>query len=380
MRKLSPWIVWIAAVLMGPLTPSSWAKSAWPFWDSYAARFINEDGRVIDPDRNAMTTSEGQSYALFFSLVANDRDSFQKILQWTDSNLAQGDLSKNLPAWSWGKTTDNQWGVLDPNSASDADLWIAYSLMQAGTLWKRTDYSAKGNSLLLLISQQEVAEIPRFGPMLLPGKHGFQKNDTWTMNPSYLPLPLLRAAGIANPAGPWKQMAHHLPDWLEQASPRGFAMDWVQCDATHCYPVSGPGDAAPPHGSYDAIRVYLWAGIAAKETPGNEQILKTFSPMLAYLKTHPLPPESVGANGDVLSTSAPMSFAAALVPFAYNSGEYAVTNQLRETVVSSISKTTGLLGSPARYYDQVLALFALGWHQRHYRFAPDGTLRVSWTM
>lgn len=375
MRK--HWI--LSLVLLGLLPSPASAKSAWPFWDRYAENFVKPDGRVVDPDRNAMTTSEGQSYALFFSLVANDQRSFQKILRWTEDNLAQGDLGQNLPAWSWGRNPDNQWSVLDANSASDSDLWIAYSLMQAGSLWKRPDYRSKGKSLLLHIAQEEVTNIPRIGPMLLPGKNGFQGLGQWTLNPSYLPLPLLCAASAADPGGPWKQMASNLPSWLEQVSPAGFAMDWVQCSITSCSAAIAPGTTTtPPRGSYDAIRVYLWAGLAEKNTPGNQKILTIFSPMLSYLKTHPLPPESVASNGDVLSATAPVSFAASLIPFAFNSGEYTVTNQLRKKVIESISASTGLLGNPARYYDQNLALFALGWQERHFRFASDGTLRVLW--
>jgi endoglucanase len=51
---------------------------------------------------------------------------------------------------------------------------------------------------------------------------------------------------------------------------------------------------------------------------------------------------------------------------------------LQQNVVAEISKTTGLLGNPPRYYDQNLALFALGWQEHRFWFAPDGTLRVQW--
>ena len=38
-----------------------------------STRFVSADGRVIDHTGGGVTTSEGQSYALFFALVANDR-------------------------------------------------------------------------------------------------------------------------------------------------------------------------------------------------------------------------------------------------------------------------------------------------------------------
>jgi endo-1,4-beta-D-glucanase Y len=61
----------LTVVLLGILlSPKANAASSWPFWDHYAAHFVSAQGRVIDPDQNAMTTSEGQSYAMFFSLIA----------------------------------------------------------------------------------------------------------------------------------------------------------------------------------------------------------------------------------------------------------------------------------------------------------------------
>jgi len=131
----------------------AFAAGHWPLYENYARHFVDLDGKVMDPDRNGMVTSEAQSYALFFSLVANDPKRFRTILHWTEANLARGDLSQNLPAWSWGKRPDNSWGVLDENSASDADLWVAYALLEAGRLWGNSAYSAQGKHLLSLIAR-----------------------------------------------------------------------------------------------------------------------------------------------------------------------------------------------------------------------------------
>ena len=62
----------------------------------------------------SITTSEGQSYALFFALLANDKASFDKLLEWTEVHLSEGDLSTRLPAWQWG-IKQNQGQILDSN-------------------------------------------------------------------------------------------------------------------------------------------------------------------------------------------------------------------------------------------------------------------------
>src|SRR5579884_3091583 len=110
------------------------AQKPWPLWSAYSSRFIDAQGRVIDPQGGDRTTSEGQSYAMFFALVENDRARFDKLLHWTQDNLAGGDLSARLPGWLWGKDKDGTWHLLDAGPASDSDAWIAYDLLEAGRL------------------------------------------------------------------------------------------------------------------------------------------------------------------------------------------------------------------------------------------------------
>ena len=73
-------------------------------WEQFKKDYISQEGRVIDPsDARKITTSEGQSYGMFFALAANDRAAFDNLLDWTQNNLAQGSLKEHLPAWLWGE-------------------------------------------------------------------------------------------------------------------------------------------------------------------------------------------------------------------------------------------------------------------------------------
>jgi len=370
----------LTAALLGLCCHLAAGASTWQMWDHYAAHFVSPEGRVIDPERNSMTTSEGQSYAMFFALVAGDKSSFDRIQTWTEENLAQGDLSRNLPAWSWGHKDDGSWGVLDQNSASDSDLWVAYSLIEAGELWAQPRYGKTGRAMLSLIAKHESAVLPQVGAVLLPGPEGFHPDsERWVLNPSYMPLPLLLAAKRADPQGPWNSMASALPGWLEQASPSGFAMDWVEyTDGKGFSAVPEPGSTSKSAGgSYDAIRVYLWAGLTAREAPGAATLLHLYAPMSNYVKAHLSPPEMVSPEG-TFSGTAPSGFCAAMMPFLSASGEKAAAAVQHRNVMAQIEPATGLLGDPPRYYDQNLALFALGWQEQRFQFAPDGTLRVQW--
>jgi endo-1,4-beta-D-glucanase Y len=372
--------VLIAMLMFLPIWSRAFAQGNWPLFENYARHFVDPQGKVMDPDRNGMVTSEAQSYALFFSLVANDPNRFREILDWTQKNLAQGDLSQHLPAWSWGKKPDNSWGILDGNSASDADLWVAYSLLEAGRLWGNSAYSVRGKQMLSLIARYEVVNVPLIGMVMIPGRTGFVLgHETWILNPAYLPMPLLLGAGREDPAGPWTGMAAHLPMWFESTTVYGFAMDWVKCGASGCSPAKGPDDrSSPALGSYDAIRVYLWAGMMPKDMTGAAKLLSILSPMSTYVRQHGGPPQSVGPNGTVISPDAPVGFVAAVIPFMQSAGSPADSAQLQRTVQSYFSSSTGLFGSPPKYYDQNLALFGLGWRERRFWFRPDGSLGVQW--
>ena len=190
------------------------AAQQWrPLWNSYVASFMDEQVRVIDRDDSDRTTSEGQAYAMFFALVANDRARFDRLLSWTERNLASGDLSAHLPAWLWGRDRDDRWGVLDANSASDADLWMAYTLLEAGEAWKEPAlYAARREPRGANRAEEEVVRMPGLGTVLLPGPTGFSDGESVRLNPSYMPLQLAIGLGDLHPTGPWGEIAARIPD------------------------------------------------------------------------------------------------------------------------------------------------------------------------
>ena len=120
------------------------AAQNWPLWETWASRYVQDDGRMLDSGMNPdHSTSEGQSYGMFFALVSNDPARFSLLWKWTAANMLGSDLANRLPGWLWGKGKDGQWQLQDANSASDADLWIVYALLEASRLWQRPDYRKK---------------------------------------------------------------------------------------------------------------------------------------------------------------------------------------------------------------------------------------------
>lgn len=370
-------IIWITTGLVFfSTTPAAVTPPDWPLWNRYAQRFLESSGRIIDFDRENSTTSEGQAYALFFALVANDRQHFEQILRWTENNLANGNLSKTLPGWHWGKSRE-QWTVLDPNSASDADLWMAYTLVQAGRLWHREDFVAAGSRLADLIAAQEVVHLPQFGPFLLPGKDGFLNRGTYSLNPSYLPLQVVLGLSSSFPEGPWGEIAERLPSFLKASARNGFVLDWISYRPEDGFG-NQPITIADPAASYDAIRVYLWAGMLAPETPHRQPAVNALLGMRDYLRVHTYPPAVVTGQGVVREPKSSVGFSAAVLPFLHATGDQAVESMNRQRLDQELDAGTGLYGKPPKYYDQNLAMFATGWLEERFHFDERGYLHVKW--
>lgn len=372
MRTPIPTVV--AALL---LASSVQAKTTWPLWESYTNYFLQVDGRIVDHDANDRTTSEAQAYALFFSLVANDRARFDRILSWTNQNLTQGDLSAHLPAWQWEKGR-GAWRESDKNSAADADVWLAYTLLEAGRLWNDARLVEDGQALAARILAEEVADIPRFGPMLLPGSFGFTNTDgSFELNPSYVPVQLLLGLEDALRDRAWRNIAANVPKLLRGSSPSGFTLDWVAFgakDGFSFYPLPAP----EPLSSYDAIRVYLWAGMLDPASPFRGETLSALSGMARYMGGHRVPPAEVQPDGKIRNANGSVGFSAALLPFLSANNLKSVFEQQVKRMQLEKSGKTGLFGSPPRYYDQNLALFGTGWCEGRFKFERDGTLKVSW--
>ena len=351
---------WIA------LRPAA-AACAWPAWQAFKTDFISADGRVIDHARaQAITTSEGQAYAMLFALVANDPGSFARLLGWTQNNLAGGSLSRDLPAWQWGQTADGRWQVLDTNDAGDADLWLSYDLLEAGRLWHIPSYVTLGTDLLRRMAARSVTNIPGLGVMLLPGSHGFSNADGWRLNPSYLPPQL--TARLVDVAPVWAKLAENTTRLLLQSSPSGFAPDWIDWNSRNGWAVD---DETGPTGSYGALRVYLWIGMLADDAPDRAKLQAHFRPMAELVTLLGYVPQRINTIDGQPSGVGPPGFSAALLPFLAATGQRAALATQRQRLVAD---------PPAKdaYYDQVLALFGEGWDRGFYRFDRTGRLLPAW--
>ena len=149
-------------------------------YELYKKNFVSNDGRVIDYDRNNVTTSEGQSYMLLRSLIMNDRVNFGLVYKWTKDNLQRQD---KLFSWLWGKDKNGQYTTLDENSASDADIDIAFALLLAYEKWGEYQYLEEAKPIIISIWYNETKTIGDY-LTLMPGVKQ-TKDEKIKINPSY---------------------------------------------------------------------------------------------------------------------------------------------------------------------------------------------------
>lgn len=341
----------------------------WPLWVAFRNTYITADARVQDHEQpNKPTVSEGQAYALFFALVAGDRQQFANLLEWTRNNLARGDLHRFNPGWHWGRSTSGQWELLDGNPASDADLWLAYTLLEAGRLWHNEGYTRQGQSLAARVLRDASAVLPGLGRSLLPAPSGFQLGpDRWRLNPSYAPVPLLRRLSVLTGQSQWEEMVEPTLRLMVETAPHGVSPEWAIWDA-HGWQADLQTEGL---GSYNAIRTYLWTGLS-RDDPAFERLALAFLPWLHWVGRHGHTPEAVdattGFQQDRTPRQGPPGFDVAALVLADSLGFTDLKRRLQARTTASLSQ-----GSPG-YYSHALALFGLGWLEGRYRFTAQGAL------
>jgi endoglucanase len=261
-------------------------------WRAYEASFMSADGRAIDRRGGHISTSEGQAYAMLRALWVDDADGFAKVWRWTNDNLQGGDAER-LPAWKWGKT-DEKWGVLDPEPASDADQLIAWALLGAADRWGREDLRAQGESLIRRIWEEETEEVGAFRVML-PGPWAKAQTPT-RLNPSYF-LPFAwRDFARADPDHDWMALLDDGYVMLDRCrAPSGLPKDWCYFDR-NTGEVVVPEDPAHDNFGFEAFRVG-WTLAAEAKWSREKRARVLLRPFVSLLDRLPDPAELPGIIG-----------------------------------------------------------------------------------
>ncbi len=124
--------------------------------DRFLDDYLEADGRVVRRDEGGDVVSEGQAYGMLIAAALGDEDRFRLMWDWTRTNLRRPD---GLLSWRWA---DGQ--VRDGNSAADADLDAARSLLVAGQRFDAPDLDHDGQKLGEAILAAETAPVGAASP------------------------------------------------------------------------------------------------------------------------------------------------------------------------------------------------------------------------
>ena len=221
-------------------------------WQRYKERFLSPDGRIIDTGNRSISHSEGQGFGMLFAIAAEDKESFDKLWQWTEQYLRNP--KTDLFYWKYNPAAANP--IEDKNNASDGDLLIAWALLKAGKKWNEHKYLSASNRILRALLKYTVIDFAG-KKVMLPGKDGFSFGTHIILNPSYFIYPA------------WQDLAdythlydlHKLIDDTQQIMQQidwGYhqiATDWITLYADG---KTSPAEQWPARASYDAIRVPVY--------------------------------------------------------------------------------------------------------------------------
>jgi endoglucanase len=191
-------------------------------WENYKKEYIDPNSfRVVDKQKDGITTSEGQSYGMLMSVWMDDRTTFEKVWKWTQDNLQKPNT--NSFSWLWGKNPKGEYKVLveqgGDNVATDGDIDIAYALIKASKKWNNSQYLNSAKLIINDIWTNEVV-VTKNGKYLLASNDLEKKyNKTEVLvNPSYFNTAAFHEFAKITMDDNWNRLAVDSYEFLEKSS------------------------------------------------------------------------------------------------------------------------------------------------------------------
>ena len=236
--------------------------------------------------------SEGMAYGLYFSVMAGDQKTFDKLFNGLENYAVN---ENGLYAWRLSSKGE----VLESHSATDADLYAAAAITMAYAKWQDPRYQQTAQRLLNAIWEEEILSY-KGNLVVLPsdGEWARYQDGRFVYNPSYFAPSLLKllAAADNNPKHDWDKviddgykLTAEVIQHSKELNPRGMnpVPNWVLGNIfdgqfhLDTYSVT-------PDKEYDAIRVYLEIARDVAMT-GDRRGLRIANQILGQMKDQPTP-------------------------------------------------------------------------------------------
>lgn len=326
----------IAVLLTGTGSASADPAAFDAGWATYRNRFVTAEGRVLDTGHNSISHTEGQGFGMLFAEADNDRASFDKIWNWTRTNLQRHD--NGLFSWRWNPD-DQKAPVSDRNDASDGDILLAWALIRGDRRWHDPEYLREAHRIVEEIKRHLL--VSASGRLvLLPGVAGFKaKNGNIVVNPSYYIYPALNDFARLVPSPDWLRLRRAGLELLADArfGRWGLTPDWLDLDKDDITPAA----QYPPRFGFDAIRIPLYLIWGGEATPAR---LASFLDFCNDYGNKPIP-----AWTNVQDNS--------VAPFPASTGFDAIVD-LARAFGQSTPPTLPTIGDKDNYYAASLTLLA----------------------
>ena len=209
--------------------------------------YADADGRVVRRDQGGDTVSEGQAYGMLLAVATSDRTRFAAIWGWAKVHLLRPD---GVMSWRW-----RDGGVVDGESAADADLDAARALVLAGDRFGDASLAQDGRTMAAAVLDHETVQTPE-GLVLTAGT--WAGTAPWVVNPSYFSPRATTELAAATGDPRWDQLrvgGTAVTQALLAEHP--LPPDWAQVNNSGQVSAVSAPDGAAPRFSLDAARVVL---------------------------------------------------------------------------------------------------------------------------
>lgn len=339
-------------------------------WIAYRDRFIQGDGRVIDWEDDQRSTSEGQAYAMLRAVLIGDRETFDRTLTWAESNLTRksesGEKTDQLWSWKWGKNSRGEWGTLDANFASDADIDAVTALILAARRWNHSPYADLAQLKLKDLWNLAVVKSPNGKPHLLPGPASvFQTQPNQIiLNPSYLAPYAFRLFSQVDGDRDWMRLVDSSYQTIERSteiSEVGLPSDWVLLDfeSNEFRPVTSANHLQSRYG-FDAYRVWWRVALDAiwfQEPKALNYLQEHLAHLQQEWRNQQKLPAQISLQGEPTADYEATAQYAMLYP-AFQLVDATIADQIYQQKLIPAYKN-GFWDNNSAYYTQNLAWFAL---------------------
>ncbi|MEY2986441.1 MAG: hypothetical protein RJB24_670 [Candidatus Parcubacteria bacterium] len=245
-------------------------------WENYKEEYIEDNTfRTLDKQRDNITTSEGQSYAMLRAVWQDDKQTFDKSWQWTKDNLWK---ENKLFAWLFGKKEDGSYGVLNDiggnNAAIDGDTDIAMALLFAYARWGDSTYLLEADSIIKAIWRESIVMVNDRPYITSNDIEQFNPNEV-LLNPSYYAPYAYRMFASIDTDNDWQSVVDTSYEIIIKSSALdldkekavGLPPDWVILDRNTGGLRAPQSSNITTNYSFDAHRVkwrlyldYIWYG------------------------------------------------------------------------------------------------------------------------